>query len=165
MLTLDLLRYRIQEDEVCVRHLNPENKKYRAIARNLIEIYGAHLNKTKESLASALAAYEAADTNYHVTRGLAKLLEDRSEFTIQSPIDSEVLQEKIFAYASKRHPVVTKRDRLHRHTHPKTLAKIATVPPKISETFPAKCYFLKRGLSPKQYWRRSRRVRLWRGNM
>ena len=125
MLPLDLLRYRIQEDEVSPRYVNPKNRKYRAIARDLIEIYAAHLNKTKGELASALADYEAADTNYQVKRGLAKLLEDRSEFTIQSPVEPEVLREKIFTYASKRHPTVTKRDRLHRYTRPKALAKIA----------------------------------------
>ena len=125
MLPLDLLRYRIQEDEVSPRYVTPKNRKYRAIARDLIEIYTAHLNKTKGELASALADYEAADTNYQVKRGLAKLLEDLSEFTIQSPVEPEVLREKIFAYASKRHPTITKRDRLHRHTRPKALAKIA----------------------------------------
>ena len=125
MLPLDLLRYRINEDEIHARYVNPKNRKYRAIAKDLIEIYTAHLNKTKGELASALADHEAADTNYQVKRGLAKLLEDRSEFTIQSPVDPEALREKIFTYASKRHPTVTKRDRLHRHTRPKALAKIA----------------------------------------
>ena len=125
MLPLDLLRYRIQEDTVSARYVNPKNRKYRRIARDLIEIYGSRLNKTKGALASALADYEAADTNYHITRGFAKLLEDRSEFTIQSPIEPEVLREKIFAYGSKHHPVVTKTGRLHRHTRPKALAKIA----------------------------------------
>ena len=125
MLPLDLLRYRIQDDEVTPRYVNPKNSNYRAIAKDLIEIYTAHLNKTKGSLASALADYEAADTNYQVKRGLAKLLEDRSEFTIQSPIEPEILREKIFTYASKRHPIVTKRDKLHRNTRPKALAKIA----------------------------------------
>ena len=124
MLPLDLLRYRIQEDEVCALYVDPENEQYRVIAGDLIEIYAAHLNKTKGSLASALADYEAADTNYHVTRGLAKLLEDRSEFTILSPIEPEVLREKIFAYASRHHPVVTRGGRLHRHTRPKALEKI-----------------------------------------
>ena len=125
MLSLDLLRYRIKEDEIHARYVNPKNKKYRAIAKDLIEIYTAHLNTTKGVLASTLADYEAADTNYRVTRGLAKLLEDRSEFSIQAPIEPELLREKIFAYTTKRHPVVTKRDRLHRHTRPKALTKIA----------------------------------------
>ena len=125
MLPLDLLRYRIQDDEVTPHYVNPKNRKYRTIAKDLIEIYTAHLKKTKGSLASALADYEAADTNYQVKRGLAKLLEDRSEFTIQSPIEPEVLREKILTYASKHHPVVTKRDKLHRNTRPKALTKIA----------------------------------------
>ena len=125
MLPLDLLRYRIQEDEIRARYVNPKNRKYRAIAKDLIEIYATHLNKSKGALASTLADYESAETNYHVTRAFAKLLEDRSEFTIQSPVEPEMLREKIFAYASKRHPIVTKTDRLHRHTGPKALAKIA----------------------------------------
>ena len=70
MLPLDLLRYRIKEDEVCPRYVNPKSRKYRAIARDLIAIYAAHLNKTKGSLASALADYEAADTNYQSRGGL-----------------------------------------------------------------------------------------------
>ncbi len=125
MLTLDLLRYRTQGDEIFARYVNPANRKYRAVARDLIEIYGTHFNKTKGALALALADYEAADTTYRVTRGLAKLLEDRSEFTIRSPIEPEVLREQIFAYAGKRQPVVTKADRLHRTTRPKALEKIA----------------------------------------
>ena len=104
MLPLDLLRYRIQDDEVCALYVDPGSEQYRVIAGDLIEIYAAHLNKTKGSLASTLADYEAADTNYHITRGLAKLLEDRSEITVQSPIEPEVLREKIFAYASRHHP-------------------------------------------------------------
>lgn len=125
MLPLDLLRYRTQGDEIFARYVNPKNSKYRIVARDLIEIYGTHLNKTKGALASVLADYEAADTNYHVTRGLAKLLEDRSEFTIRSLIEPEVLREQIFAYTGKRHPVVTKADRLHRRTRAKALEKIA----------------------------------------
>ena len=70
MLPLDLLRYRIQEDEVCALYVDPGSEQYRVIAGDLIEIYAAHLNKTKGSLASVLADYEAADTNYHITRGL-----------------------------------------------------------------------------------------------
>ena len=125
MLPLDLLRYRIQEDQIQPRYVNPKNRKYRAIAKDLIQIYTAHINQTKGALAYALADNEAADTNYQVKRGLAKLLEDCSEFTIQSPVEPEMLREKIFAYASKRYPTVTKRDRLHRHTRPKALSKIA----------------------------------------
>ena len=107
MLPLNLLRYRIKEDEIQARYVNPKNRKYRGIARDLIEIYTAHLNTTKGALASALADYEAADTSYQVTRGLAKLLEDRSEFAVRSPIEPEVLREQIFAYGrqapSRRH--------------------------------------------------------------
>ena len=94
MLPLDLLRYRIQGDEVSARYVNPKNKKYRAIARDLIEIYAAHLNKTKGSLASALADYEAADTNYHITRGLAKLLEDRSEIQSNPQLSQRYFEKK-----------------------------------------------------------------------
>ena len=42
MLPLDLLRYRIQEDAVCPRYVNPQSRRYRAIAKDLIAIYAAH---------------------------------------------------------------------------------------------------------------------------
>ncbi|MCZ6678583.1 MAG: DUF790 family protein, partial [Candidatus Poribacteria bacterium] len=126
MLPLDLLRYQIHGDDIRVVYVNPESDKYLAIAIDLIEIYTAHLGKPKGELAVVLADYEAADTNYHVTRGLAKLLEDLSEFTIQSAIEPEVLREKIFAYSAGHYPIVTQIDLLHQHARPAVLAEIAT---------------------------------------
>ena len=125
MLQLDLLRYQIHGDDIRVVYINAESEKYHAITADLIEIYTTRLGKPKSDFAFVLADYEAADTNYHVTRRLAKLLEDLSGFTVQSPIEPEVLREKIFAYASGHHPVVIQRDLLHQHTRPTALAEIA----------------------------------------
>lgn len=125
MLPSDLIRYQIHGDDIRIVYVRPESERYQSIASDLIEIYTAHLGKPKGTLAEALADYEAADTNYHVTRGLAKLLEDLSEFTIQSPMDAEVLREKIFMYASEYHPIVTQIDLLHRHTRSDALAGLA----------------------------------------
>lgn len=125
MLQLDLLHYQIHGDDIRVVYINAESEKYHAITADLIEIYTTRLGKPKSDFAFVLADYEAADTNYHVTRGLAKLLEDLSEFTVQSPIEPEVLREKIFAYASGHHPVVIQKNLLHQHTRPTALAEIA----------------------------------------
>ncbi|MBI1930329.1 DUF790 family protein, partial [Candidatus Poribacteria bacterium] len=125
MLPSDLIRYQIHGDDIRIVYVRPESERYQSIAGDLIEIYTTHLGKPKGTLAEALADYEAADTNYHVTRGLAKLLEDLSEFTIQSPMDAEVLREKIFVYASEYHPIVTQIDLLHRHTRSGALAGLA----------------------------------------
>jgi hypothetical protein len=125
MLPLDLLRYQTHGGDIRVVYVNPESKKYLAIATDLIEIFTAYVGKRKGELAEVLADYEAADTNYHVTRGLGKLLEDLSEFTIQSTIEPETLRERIFAHTSAYYPVVTQIDLLHRHTRCDALAAIA----------------------------------------
>ena len=125
MLTSDLLRYQIHDDTIQVVYIDPACERYRAIASDLIEIYTVHLGKAKGELAQALADYEADGTEYHVIRGLARLLEDLSEFTIQSLIEPEALRERIFACAREHHPIVTQTNLLHRHTRATALAKLA----------------------------------------
>ena len=125
MLTSDLLRYQIHDDTIQVVYVDPVCERYCTIASDLIEIYTMHLGKAKGELAQALANYEVDGTDYHVIRGLARLLEDLSEFTIQSPIEPEVLREKIFACSKVQHPIVTQANLLHRRTHSTALAKLA----------------------------------------
>lgn len=125
MLPSNLLRYEIENNEIHVAYVDSECESHQATASDLIELYTAHIGKSKGKLMNALADYEDDGTDYHLIRGLAKLLEDLAEFAIHSPIEPEVLREKIFAHSSKRHPVVIEPNLLHRHTRSTVLDEIA----------------------------------------
>ena len=125
MLRSDLLRYEIDSDEIYPSYINTERKNHQATASNLTDLYTAHVGKSKGELAEALADYEADGTDYHLIRGLAKLLEDLAEFGVYSPIEPETVREKLFAYSSKHHPVVTQPSLFHQHTCPKVITEIA----------------------------------------
>ncbi len=125
MLPANLLRYEIDNNEIHVAYVDSESESHQATASDLIELYTAHIGRSKGELTNALADYEDDDTDYHLIRGLAKLLEDLSDFAIHSPIEPEVLREKIFADSSKRHPVVIEPNLLHQHTRSTVLTEIA----------------------------------------
>jgi len=127
MLPFHLVRYQIDNDNrVRIIYINPESERYLKIAEELIKIYNENLNLPKLSLTEALSEYENTDIDYHIIRGLAKLLQDMSEFEIVSPIEPEVLREKIFEYSSQHHPVVSKESPTHKITREKAVRDISS---------------------------------------
>ena len=125
MLRSELLRYEIDSDEIRPAYIDTACEEYQTTASELIALYTAHINKAKGELTDALADYEADRTDYQFIRGLAKLLEDRSEFNVCAPIEPETVREQLFAYSGKRPPVVTRATLFHRRTRSKVLTKIA----------------------------------------
>ncbi len=125
MLPSELLRYQIRDDDILVVYVNPESQKYLQIAQDIIDIYVAHRNKTKGELAQALETYEACNTNYHVTRGFAKLLGDKSTFEITSAVEPDVLRERIFEFSGQHHPIVTEATLTHHVTLNDAVEEIA----------------------------------------
>jgi len=125
MLTSELLRYQIRDDGIFVVYINPQSQEYLQIAQDVIDIYAGRRNKTKGELTRALEEYEACDINYHVTRGLAKLLADKSTFEIKSTVEPEVLRERIFEFSGKHHPIVTEATLIHQVTLDDAIEEIA----------------------------------------
>lgn len=126
MLPFNLVRYKIDGNRVRIIYVNPESKRYLKVAEDLINIYNEHLNSPKLVLTKSLSEYESTSTDYHIIRGLAKLLEDVSEFEIVSPVEPEVLREKAFEYSSNHHPVVSKKSQTCKTTREEALKHIAS---------------------------------------
>ena len=126
MLPFNLVRYQLDGNRVHIIYVNRESEKYLKVAEDLINIYNDHLNSPKLALTKSLSEYESTSTDYHIIRGLAKLLEDMSEFEIASPIEPEILREKIFEYSSNHHPIVSEESHTHKTTREKALKEIAS---------------------------------------
>jgi predicted nuclease of restriction endonuclease-like RecB superfamily len=105
MLTTDLIRARISKGEIVPRFLKADDKSL-GRAETLLACFDSHVGKTRGELEEAILAEIGDGTDYLVWNGLAKLLYDRSEFAVDSPIACEDLRRAIFEEGAKHHPVI-----------------------------------------------------------
>lgn len=103
MLTADLLRTKIRRQNVIPAYIDPNSPEYLEIAEIFINIFRSHIGKTRKELNEALSEYIEGSLDYILYRGLVKLLEDRAEFSTNSPIDPPIAREKLFKYAAITH--------------------------------------------------------------
>jgi predicted nuclease of restriction endonuclease-like RecB superfamily len=117
MLTSDLVRARTQQGKILPRYLKHGDFAARERAEELITAFKEHVGKTKGELEETISAAIGDGTDFILWRGLSKLLFDRTEFTIESPIPCEDLRRTIFEESAKLHPVVRDdSDSLQLHT-------------------------------------------------
>lgn len=105
MLTTDLVRARVVKGEVRPSYIDPGDPALIDLAETLVKLFAAHVNKPRGALDDALSELIGEDTDFLLHRGLAKLLEDRSEFGTESPIDPIALRQKVFERTAAVHPV------------------------------------------------------------
>ncbi|MBM3238616.1 DUF790 family protein [Candidatus Poribacteria bacterium] len=125
MLTSELLRYQIQNGQISVIYIAPNNAKYLKIAQDIIDIYVAYLDKTRGELTAALEKYEAYDPDYRVKRGLARILENKAKFEVNCEMEPELLRERIFEYSGANHPIVTEASLTHTVTPKEALESLS----------------------------------------
>jgi predicted nuclease of restriction endonuclease-like RecB superfamily len=126
MLTSDLLRARLHKGELRLGYLDCTDSALIAQADALIALFAEHLGHKRGALDDALSALLGENTDYLLHRGLAKLLEDRSEFGTESAVDPVALRKRVFESAAAVHPVARQHgDLVHTVTRAALLAQIA----------------------------------------
>ncbi len=105
MLTADLLRVKIYRDRITPRWLDESNPKYLSRAAEFIEIFSNHIGKSRGELERAIQDKIGEDTDYSVQRGLVKLLFDRSNFEVRSPVSPREIRERVFSLSAENYPV------------------------------------------------------------
>ena len=127
MLTSDLLQTRNQGPYIYPRYIKTEAPRFRALAEQLIAIFGDHQGKTRRELSDALNQYAQDSTDYRIQRGLAKLLrDDRCEFSERSVAPPAEVRERVFGLARENHPVVLQPDLIHPVSRNDILAELAS---------------------------------------
>lgn len=106
MLTANLARSRTTDEEVTPLFIDPADERYRQTARELIQLFEAHLNEPKGDLEDAIDELTVADTDYKIVQGLAKLLKDECEFDVVAPIDPREIRRRLFERANAQYPIV-----------------------------------------------------------
>lgn len=125
MLTSDLVRARVVKGEVRPSYVDATDRSLLELAETLVALFAAHVGRPRGALDDALAELIGQDTDYLLHRGLAKLLEDRSEFGTDAPIAPAELRRRVFERAAERHPVAREGgDRLHAVTRASVLESV-----------------------------------------
>ena len=104
MLPGDLLMHRYNGEEVLPKRLELE-KKNLELATEIIDLFASCQGKKRAELDESLLVLEGEATNYRVKRGLAHLLTNGfCTFETVSPLEPELLRERIFSLSAKHVP-------------------------------------------------------------
>lgn len=86
--------------------IGSDEERYRETARELIQLFEAHLGESKGDLEDAIDELTVADTDYKIVQRLAKILVDECEFEVVAPVDPRELRRRLFETANERYPIV-----------------------------------------------------------
>lgn len=98
MLQSDLLLVMKRKGELFPRYAKPSDENL-AVARNLINVYHAHVGEKKKILKTLVTELEGRDSQYRFIRGLSALLDRKSVFRCECKVDPIDLRRKIFQTA------------------------------------------------------------------
>ncbi|MFM7590960.1 MAG: DUF790 family protein, partial [Isosphaeraceae bacterium] len=100
MLTGNLVRVKTAKMRVLPLYLNRENPEWLDVAESLLEIFRAGIGMSRGELEEAVGDLFGSGQATLAHRGLARVLEDRSEFEIVAEADPEEIREKLFTAAA-----------------------------------------------------------------
>jgi predicted nuclease of restriction endonuclease-like RecB superfamily len=100
MLTGKQVRVRYARDKIVPCYLDADDAEWREVAERLIELFRGAARKSRGELEQDLADAFGDDPTQLVHQGLAKLLEDRCEFEVESGRPPEELRDAVFQAAA-----------------------------------------------------------------
>ncbi|MCK6552353.1 DUF790 family protein [Myxococcota bacterium] len=102
MLTADLVKVTTKGTELKLTPLDAKRRaKAEEIARAYIDVFESHVGRTRDELEETLEGIEVEPRDRLLAKGLAKLLEDRSELEASSALDPVHVRDAVFELAAK----------------------------------------------------------------
>lgn len=112
MLPGELLIYRANGEKITPKRLSLDSRSL-GLATEQIDCFQAALGKTQRELDEKLAELESDSPDYRVRRGLAHLLKNNfSTFEIISPLDPQLLRQRVFREATAAVPLPQNRPQI-----------------------------------------------------
>jgi predicted nuclease of restriction endonuclease-like RecB superfamily len=113
MLTADLLRVTTRNGELKPRYVDAEDDKLLGRAARLCALYQANIGISRGEMKERVADIVGDDASFAVTRGLKKLLDDRSAWEPVSQVDPVDLRRAVFETAAAMAPVSVRPNKRH----------------------------------------------------
>jgi predicted nuclease of restriction endonuclease-like RecB superfamily len=107
MLVSKQVRVRYARDRIIPHYLDVEDPSWLEVAERLIELFRGAERRTRGELEQDLEEAFGDDPTQLVPQGLAKLLEDRCEFAVDSAHSPEDLREAVFRAAAAQRQQLT----------------------------------------------------------
>ena len=124
MLTSDLVRPRLyhRSGKLYVRTIKPKDKAWQQTARELIDLFRAHVDQSVSAWTTSLEEYESDRVDYLVIRGFAKVLRDEADYVARTgAISSAELRTRLF----DRGPAFSRQNLLHPLSRSEILDEVA----------------------------------------
>ncbi len=102
MLSGTLVRVRFSKQRVVPLYLNRDDPQWHEVAESLLLIFREGVGRTRGEIESEIDELVGEGLATLAHRGLAKILEDRSEFEVVSDVPPDTLREKVFTAAAAR---------------------------------------------------------------
>lgn len=100
MLTGNLVRVRTSKLRVIPMYLHRESVEWLSVAESLLEIFRTAAGSTRGEIESAVDELFGSGQSTLAHRGLARVLEDRSEFEVVAEVEPEELRDRLFLAAA-----------------------------------------------------------------
>ena len=101
MLTGPLVRVRFSKHRVIPLYLNRDDPQWLEVAESLLLIFREGVGRTRGEIETEIDELVGEGLATLAHRGLAKILEDRSEFEVVADIPPDMLREKVFTAAAE----------------------------------------------------------------
>jgi len=103
MLPTDLLTHRLNGETIVPKRLAIDTKNLK-LAAELIICFQESIGNSQGELNEQLQDFEGDSPDYRIKRGLAHLLKGLCEFEVISPLEPQVLRERVFKVAAQTVP-------------------------------------------------------------
>ncbi|PIG92021.1 DUF790 family protein [Gloeocapsopsis sp. IPPAS B-1203] len=103
MLPTDLLTHRLNGETIVPKRLAIDAKNLE-LATDLIACFQESIGNSQGELNERLQDFEGDSPDYRIKRGLAHLLKGLCEFEVVSPLEPQVLRERVFKVAAQTVP-------------------------------------------------------------
>jgi uncharacterized protein len=102
MLTGNLVRVRYARDQIVPQYLDAADAQWLQVAEQLLAIFRSSTGVTRGQLEAEIDDLFGALPQPQIPQGLAKLLEDRCEFEVQSSLPPDQVRDAVFLAAAKK---------------------------------------------------------------
>ena len=124
MLTADLIPARIRGGVVRPFYVDRDDPQLQSLAEDLIAIFEGAVGESRETLEARLAEYSGHETEFVLHRGLARLLEARCRFEVESPLDPPEFRREVFEASAAAWREPPPEDRPFRFDRDEVMAKL-----------------------------------------
>lgn len=105
MLTADLVRMQIKKGDLVPSFVDPTSERLVERAEELLALFKEGVGRRRADLDEEIDTIVGDGTDHKLTKGLVKVMSDRSTFDVSSPIPPDEIRAKVFRAASRRGPL------------------------------------------------------------